>query len=99
MQRFVKRATGECDHVLGREADAPELLHEGGDARRRCWEVDVGALQAGGAAVLPADLYLPARPARLNRPPDNSMMIDDATNDDHSLEHSFLFAQDFKRRD
>ena len=95
MQRFVKRATGECDHVLGREADAPELLHEGGDARRRCWEVDVGALQAGGAAVLPADLYLPARPARLiNRPPpDNLTTIDDATNDDHSLEHSFLFAR------
>lgn len=62
MQRFLI-ITGECDHVLGREAHVPELLHEGGDARRRCWEVGVGALQAGGAAVLPADLNLPARPA------------------------------------
>lgn len=94
MQRFLI-ITGECDHVLGREAHVPELLHEGVDARRRCWEVGVGALQAGGAAVLPADLNLPARPARLNGPPDNLMMMMMQTNHDHALlsRTIFLFAR------
>jgi hypothetical protein len=55
----------EGDHVLGGEADVPELLHERSDAGRRRREVDVGALEARRAAVLPAGLYLPARPSRL----------------------------------
>lgn len=62
----VRTHTRESDHVFSGEANVPKLLHEGGDAGGGRGEVVVGAQQARRAAILPADLHLPTRPAGLH---------------------------------